>query len=324
MVGEMGQRQVSVVVVSYNTREQLRRCLAAIEPEHEIVVVDNASSDGSAAMVAADFPHATLIENGQNKGFGAANNQGMDRATGDLILLLNSDCYAEPGAIARLAGAFQDPGVVAAGGQLSHMDGRLQESVAGPLTLWNVFLEQTLMEIPLRPIGWGYWRTLAKLTEWASRSRQGPLVGVPVHQVMGACLMLRPLERFDERFFLYCEDTELCLRLRRRGLILYVPKARFAHELGSSSAGEHRWRSVALYNRGKELYFEIHGGAASAATCLLLDRLGALLRFAVWGTTTLLTLGMAPPLRNRMRLFWRVLTAPRKGPRPDRPRAPRP
>ncbi|MEZ5163764.1 MAG: hypothetical protein R2688_08430 [Fimbriimonadaceae bacterium] len=67
---------------------------------------------------------------------------------------------------------------------------------------------------------------------------------------MGACLMLRPVERFDERFFLYCEDTELCHRLAQRGKIMYAPEAEFVHELGASSTTT-RWESIARYNRGK-------------------------------------------------------------------------
>src|SRR5205823_6671885 len=99
-----------------------------------------------------------------------------------------------------------------------------------------------------------------------------------VPQVMGACLMIRPLAKFDERYFLYCEDTDLCLRLHRFGEILWVPAARFTHELGSSSVGASRWSSVAAYNRSKELYFSIWRGSTSAAVCWLIDRFGAILR----------------------------------------------
>src|SRR5687768_17054367 len=97
---------ISVVVVSYNTREKLRLCLACIEPEHEIVVVGHASRDGSGAMVREAFPHVRLIGSENNAGFGIANNEGMGIARGELLLLLNSDCYAAPGAIEALAGVF--------------------------------------------------------------------------------------------------------------------------------------------------------------------------------------------------------------------------
>ncbi|HWA82350.1 MAG TPA: glycosyltransferase family 2 protein [Fimbriimonadaceae bacterium] len=300
------QSQVSVVVVSFNTREKLRRCLSCIESRHEVVVVDNGSQDGSAEMVRAEFPDAKLIENSGNVGFGPANNQGIDLASRPLVLLLNSDCYASHGAIDLLSGAFAEPSVVAAGGKLLNPDGSLQESVAGPLTLWAVFLEQTYLE---RVAGVGkYWRTRQILT------RSNIPASLEVDQVMGACLMMRPGERFDERFFLYCEDTELCLRLRRHGRIVYVPGAQFTHELGSSSVGASRWLSVARYNRGKELFFAIHRGPLACALCWLFDRLGAFLRLLVYSLLVAATLGQRKEWRPRPALWLHVLTASLRGP----------
>lgn len=295
---------VSVVVVSYNTKDKLRRCLSCIEPRHEVIVVDNGSADGSVAIVKSEFPNVRLIENSGNVGFGPANNQGIDLASRPLVLLLNSDCYAWPGAIDALATLFDDPSVVAAGGKLLNPDGSLQESVAGPLTLGAVFLEQTHLE---RLAGSKkYWRTGILLTRDAAT--------FDVDQVMGACLMMRAVERFDERFFLYCEDTELCLRLRRHGRILYVPGAQFTHELGSSSDGASRWLAVARYNRGKELYFAIHGGRIASALCWLIDRDGALLRLLLYLILVAGTLGQKKEWRSRPALWFRVLTASLRGP----------
>jgi GT2 family glycosyltransferase len=297
-----------VIVVSFNTREKLRRCLSQIEPHHEIVVVDNASEDGSVEMVRADFPHVHLIASPTNLGFGRANNLGCDHANGDLILFLNSDAYADPGAIDRLAAVFADPRTVAAGGRLLNPDGTLQESVAGHLTLRAVFLEQTLLEPVLRRRNLGYWRTRATLKR---AEEEGP---VPVPQVMGACVMVRaekgqPRERFDERYFLYCEDTDLCYRLERHGQIVYDPSAAFIHDLGSSSAKDPA-RGVIRYNRGKELYFRIHHGSLAAGVCWAFDRLGALLRLVAWSVISL----VKPKARGQVRLFWRVLTD--RGPDP--------
>jgi N-acetylglucosaminyl-diphospho-decaprenol L-rhamnosyltransferase len=300
----MALSRVSVVVVSYNTREKLHRCLTCIEPEHELIVVDNASADGSAEMVAAEFPNVKLVRNRTNRGFGGANNQGLDLATRELILFLNSDAYAEQGAIDRLAKEFVGPGIVGAGGQLLNPDGSRQLSSANQLTLWAVICEQLYLEklAPQSVILSPYWNS----NKIGSQT-------TPVTQVMGACLMIRSRERFDERFFLYCEDTELCYRLRRHGKILYVPEARFTHELGSSSAAE-RWRAIARYNRGKELFFRIHHGPFSMATCWLLDRIGALLRLVIWGLSALFTFGRKPRLIEQAKTFWRVLAAPLTGP----------
>ncbi len=319
--------RVSVVIVSFNTRDKLRRCLSCIEPEHDVIVVDNASTDGSPQMVGKEFDHRRLIENTQNVGFGAANNQGMAVARRELVLFLNSDCYAAPGAIAKLSTALDNFSVVGAGGKLLNPDGSLHESVAGPLTLWAVFLEQSYLE----KLFGGYWRTKQALQRagegeepratgrgGVARSESVGETGIAeVVQVMGACLMIRPVETFDERFFLYCEDTDLCLRLKKHGSIVYVPAADFTHELGSSSVGSARWLSVARYNRGKELYFAIHRGNAASVVCWLLNRKGAFLRLAAYGLATLGTLGINALLRQRVALWWRVLTAPRLG--PDRP-----
>jgi len=257
---------VTVVVVSYNTRDKLRRCLSALKGVRA-VVVDNGSTDGSVEMVAAEFSDITLIPNGANLGFARANNLGAERATTPLVLFLNSDAYADPEAIDRLSNAFDDPSVVAVGGRLRNPDGSLQESVASPLNLKAVFLEQTLLE---RVFG-GYWRT-------RSLPRDRPS---EVEQVMGACLMVRHgLESWDERYFLYVEDTDLCLRLRRHGRILYIPDAGFEHELGSSSLAE-PWRGIARYNAGKELFFRLHHGIFHSYLCWAFDRVGALLRIVL-------------------------------------------
>lgn len=290
---------VSVIEVSFNTIDFLRTCLASLGEADEVIVVDNASHDGSSEMVEREFPGVRLIRNERNLGFGTANNRGIEVASSDLVLLLNSDAYARPEAIRKLAKVFDDPKVVAAGGRLLNPDGTLQNSTAKRLTLWVVFCEQLYLERLFR----AYWTTASLPQDRPSETEQ----------VMGACLMMRPIERFDERFFLYCEDTELCTRLRRHGVILYVPDAEFVHELGaSSSAG--RWRSVARYNRGKELYFAIHHGPASMIACFLLNRFGALLRLTVWGIPTVLTLGLVGRFRSKAGLFARVLVAPLRGP----------
>ncbi|RYG36860.1 glycosyltransferase [bacterium] len=260
--------QVTAVVVSYNTADKLRRCLQALQGV-PAVVIDNDSQDGSVAMIRTEFPLVQVIANRDNRGFSAANNQGLSLVQTPLTLFINSDAYADPGAIGALAAVFEDAGVVAAGGRLRNPDGSLQESVAKMLTLRGVFLEQTLLE----KIFGGFWIT---------RSLGGT---VEVPQVMGACLMartadLKEIGGWDERYFLYCEDTDLCLRLSKLGRIIWVEAAGFEHELGSSSRRE-PWRGIARYNRGKETFFRIHHGPLASGVCWSLDRMGALLRMAV-------------------------------------------
>lgn len=296
---------VTVVVVSFNTQDHLRRCLASLGPGIPIVVVDNASDDGSPEMVRREFPHVQLIALDCNVGFGAANNLGIARATTPLILLLNSDAEARPGSIRCLADVFvQFPDAVAAGGRLEFPDGRMQMSSSGPLTLWAVFCEQLFIEPALRWFGLpGYWNSHRYRTT------------TPVTQVMGACLMMKPIERFNPDYFLYCEDTDLCHRLKRHGNIFYCPEAVFTHALGGSSPSVSRWLSVARYNAGKELYFRLHHGRIAASICWVLNRLGALIRLAIWLVLTLVTLGSIDAFRRKLVIFARVLTAPVAGPK---------
>jgi GT2 family glycosyltransferase len=298
----MAGPSVSVLIVSFNTREKLRRCLEALGVGSEIIVYDNASLDGSAQMVRETFPHVHLILGNENIGFGPANNRAAEHATGKLLLYLNSDAYAEPGAVGTLARCFDEPGIAAAGGRLLNPDGSLQNSTANKLTLWALICEQTGLERFVH----AYWTTPRLLAQW--QATQAPQ---PSEQVMGACLMTRASfgERFDERFFLYCEDTDLCARLRKRGSIVYEPSAQFTHDLGSSSAAN-RWLAVCRYNRGKELYFRIHHGAGAAFACLIIDRIGAAARLALWSLASVLTLLTRPRFREQASLFAKVLFAP--------------
>jgi GT2 family glycosyltransferase len=294
--------RLSVIVVSYNTRDLLGRCLESLGEADEVVVVDNASADGSAEMVASRFPSVRLVRNSSNRGFGAANNQGLDLVTGELVLFLNSDAVARPGALRGLVSVMDSHAdVVACGGRLESADGRLQESCANALTLWALFCEQTYLEklFPRSRLFSPYWVS--------SRLLSAPRELHDVEQVMGACLMVRPVERFDERFFLYCEDTELCRRLRRRGRIVWVPGAVFEHALGASSQA--RWEAVARYNRGKELYFLIHFGRTTAVVAFLIDRAGALARLLVWSLASVVTLFFVRSVRERAWMWVRVLFA---------------
>ncbi|OYT75574.1 MAG: glycosyl transferase, partial [Armatimonadetes bacterium JP3_11] len=231
---------LSIIIVSYNTRELLRECLESLRgAAAEIIVIDNASPDGSASMVAECFPKVRLIANSENRGFGAACNQGLQIAQGRYALILNADIRAEAGAIQRLV-AFMDahPDAAACGGQLRYPDGRIQPSCARELTLWWVFCEQSMLAklFPRTRLFGGYWRTY-----WDFSST------IETEQVMGACMMLRrPFPLFDESYFLYCEDTDLCYRIRQAGgKIYYVHDAVFVHHLGAS--GEPQRAAMVIY-----------------------------------------------------------------------------
>jgi len=299
---------VSVIIVSYNTRELLRECIESILCEQgdglavEVIVVDNASADSSAAMVAERFPQVRQIANPDNRGFGAACNQGLEVARGRYALILNADIRAQPGALQRLVG-FMDahPDAAVCGGQLRYPDGRIQPSCARDLTLWWVFCEQSMLAklFPRTRLFGGYWRT-----HWDFSAT------IETEQVMGACMMLRrPFPRFDEDYFLYCEDTDLCYRVRQAGgKIYYVHDAVFVHHLGASGESQ-RAQMVIYYNRGKERYFRKFHGAWQARVCRWLNKGGALLRVLLGLGGVVLTLGRHAGFRRYAATFWQVWRA---------------
>lgn len=290
----MPKLPVTAIIVSYNTRDHLLVCLGSLGECAEVIVVDNASTDGSADAVVAAAPDVVLIQNEVNRGFGVACNQGLKQASHDLRLLLNSDAAATPGAIGLLVEAMADPRVVAVGGNLGH------PSACSKLTLWRVFCEQFFLEklIPWSKLTNGYW-----LNRWLPVDAASS-----VAQVMGACLMMRSGFTFDEEYFLYCEDTELCHRMKLAGEILYEPRAKFHHALGQSTAMR-RWWAVAMYNAGKERFFRQHCSRVQGALVFALNRLGALLRLLVWSAAS-----STPKGRAQASLFWKVLTCPVRGP----------
>ncbi len=145
------EMHLSIIIVSYNTRDDLRACLESlqvVQPAPEIIVVDNASSDGSADMVRAEFPHVRLLAQARNTWFCGGNNIGIQAATGDYILLLNPDTIVQPGALERLT-AFLDshPDYTGATAQLRYPDGSIQRTCSHIPTYAYLLLEHT-------PLGW--------------------------------------------------------------------------------------------------------------------------------------------------------------------------
>lgn len=224
---------------------------------------------------------------------------GLEVAQGRYALILNADIRAQPGALQRLVG-FMDahPDATVCGGQLRYPDGRIQPSCARDLTLWWVFCEQSMLAklFPRTRLFGGYWRT-----HWDFSAT------IETEQVMGACMMLRrPFPRFDEDYFLYCEDTDLCYRVRQAGgKIYYVHDAVFVHHLGASGEPQ-RAQMVVYYNRGKERYFRKFHGAWQARVCRWLNKGGALLRVLLGLGGVVLTLGRHAGFRRYAATFWQV------------------
>lgn len=247
---------VSVVVVSFNTRDDLLRCLqslATVTIPLEALVVDNASHDGSPAAVRAAFPDVRVLENGENVGFGRACNRGIREARGEMVLLLNSDAEVCPGAVEALVEALRTrPEAAIAGPRTVGSDGTPQVSFGPDLTPWSEWTQARLVRGVRR-------RDPAALREAARRSAQDGAVD----WVSGACLLARRavLEAaggFDEAFFLYEEDADLCRRVREAGhRVVHVPAAVVVHHLGRSMAQAPE-RAREEYDRSHLLYYRKH------------------------------------------------------------------
>lgn len=312
----MAKPRISVIIVSYNTADLLRDCLASLarQPERlEIVVVDNASSDDSVGMVKREFPHVVLIKNQQNRGFAAANNQGFAEATGQYILMLNSDCEIPEtngestlSALVRTLETQPDVGVVAP--RLQNGDGTVQQSATwSEPTLLTEFYEYTLLN-----------RILYKLFP----SRRYPGKRLLSHQelgtshdvadLLGACLLFRAslletVGTLDERFFLFLEETDFNRRVRATGLSLrYQPETTVIHHWGSSvdQAGTLR-RRFALYFPSLYTYWRKHHSAAYAAAGYLITLVGSLTTYLVaW---LLLVPGLISPGLCRLSVSLRAI-----------------
>jgi hypothetical protein len=271
---------VAVVVVSYEAREPLLACLASVRAHaglpHEIVVVDNASTDGSADAVRSGHPEARLLANARNVGFARACNQGWRATRAPLVLFLNPDAEIGPGAVAALAGVVERrPDVGAAGPRTRSGDDAIQVSTGPDLSLLSEAVQHRLVRgVARRDPG-----ALAAAEARHAAERE-------VDWVSGACLLARrtALEAvggFDEAFFLYEEDADLCRRLRAAGFrVVHTPAAEVRHALGRSMSRA-PLRARLAYHRSHLLYYRKHNGLASrAALRLLLAARGAVVWLA--------------------------------------------
>jgi GT2 family glycosyltransferase len=262
---------VAVVVVNYNTREYLRQCLETILPEApcEAIVVDNGSSDGSAEMVRTCYPTVTLHDNGWNRGYGAAANQGITGCTAEYILLLNSDTRLPTGALRALSTYLeQNARVAVVGPRLINSDGSLQTSCYPfPGTLkWFLHYELSGQLIRRVPILRDYQQRV-----WPHSQPQ------TVPWVMGAALLIRrtafeAVGGFDESFFMYCEETDLCYRLKAADWqVHYAPVATVVH-VGQASTNQYRTQMAVQHIASRLLFYQKHYSRLRLAVLSLMIR----------------------------------------------------
>ena len=228
----------TVVIVSWNTREILRDCLQSVfgqtkDIAFEVIVVDNHSQDGSVEMVRKTFPQARVIANTTNRGFAAANNQGIDIAEGRYVLLLNSDTVVLDGAIQKIV-AFADarPEAGVFGCRVLNSDRTLQPTCFMYPSLLNMFLSSTYL-YKLFPRNRFFGRE--RMTWWDRSDER------EVEVVTGCFIMVRrkaidQVGLLDENFFMYGEETDWCWRFNRAGWkVLFTPESKIIHIGGQSS-----------------------------------------------------------------------------------------
>lgn len=254
--------QASVILVNYNAGPELEVALKSVADElagesWEAVVVDNASTDGSVGVVERFAPHARVLENRENVGFARGVNQGLAATTGPLVLIMNPDCKLAPGAFDTLRRDLgRSDRVAIAGPRILNPDGSLQGSARGDPDMLTGLFGRTAL---LRRVFPGFAVSRRNVVDAAVADG----VSVEVDWVSGACLLARrnalaEINGFDERYFLYWEDADLCRRLRGRGYrIHYVPAATAVHRVGHSSR-EVRSSAIRAFHESAYLYYATH------------------------------------------------------------------
>jgi GT2 family glycosyltransferase len=291
---------LSIIIVNWNTRDYLLRCLRSVfrmreRESREVIVVDNSSRDGSVEEVKRLFPGIDLIVNEQNFGFAKATNQGIKHSSGTFVLLLNPDTEVPDGSIERLVAFMRNyPDAGIAGAQLLNEDGSRQNSIANFPSLATEILNKSLLR-----------RLFPQRYPGKEREYSGP---IEVDSVIGACMLVRrqAMEKvgiLDEDYFLFLEETDWCYRMKNAGWKVYhVPQAEIVHFQGRGAESRKKEAKVEYYtsryqffkkNRGRLWWF------------LLLVGLMAKLKIELFSMVVvcLLTLFRVKKWRDRLSIY---------------------
>lgn len=236
----MNRCQLSIIIVNYNTCQLLDDCLASLQAAEapaggmEIIVVDNASSDGSVQMVQQKYPAVHCVASAENLGFSAGNNRGLAEANGDFVLFLNSDTRVDAHALTRpLAYLADHSNVGALTVRLVYPDGRRDpDNHRGFPTPWNAFCHFTGLSklFPTDPRFNGYFHSYA---DFSQTHTVDVIAGSFMMMPMMLCL---ELGAWDDTYFFYGEDIDFCYRIRQAGYdIVYYPHVEVLHYKGASS-----------------------------------------------------------------------------------------
>jgi len=275
---------LSIIIINWNSKAYLRECLKSLAGsanilECEILVIDNASYDGSALMVATEFPRVTFIQSDRNLGFSGGNNRAARQAKGDFLLFLNPDTVGEGDALVKLVQTLRrlpDAGIV--GARLLNSDRTLQTSCVQSFpTVVNQVLDCELLR-----------RCFPRSSLWGMAALFGDsLEPVPVEAISGACLMIKRevferLGGFDERYFMYSEDIDLGFKVHQAGYkCYYMPTATVIHHGGGCSRNARSAFSNVMIRESVYRFMRLHRGRLAAGCFRLSIGISALLRLPV-------------------------------------------
>jgi len=299
---------ISIIIVNWNVKDLLRQCLQSlfageVQGGLEVIVVDSASSDGSAEMVKQEFPQAALIASDENLGFARGNNVGAAKATGDALFLLNPDTRLEPDTLATLQNYLQShPTVGAVAPQLLWPDGSAQSSRRRFPTIGTLFWESTLLH---------QWFPHNKFARYYHFDDIPPTEIARVDWAVGAALFIRrevweQVGGLDETLFMYFEETDWQRRVAESNWeIHYLPAAKVTHYEGQSSGQIFAARTI-RFQRSKIRYAGKWFGRGWAATLRVF--LWLTFAFQLGEETVKWVVGHKRPLRReRMTAYWEVL-----------------
>ena len=318
---------LSILIVSWNVRELLRKCLysvisnqysvssnqtpdSSLNTEHcslntEVIVVDNCSSDGSVEMLRSEFPNVHLIGNSENVGFTRANNQALAMAQGRYLFLLNPDTEVGPGALSALV-AYMDahPRVGMIGPQLRYGDGSIQSSRRRFPTLATAFLESTKLQ--------QWFPHNRVLTHYYMRDTDDSATQ-EVDWINGSAMFTRrevydQVGGLDEAFFMYSEELDWCFRIKQAGWqIVYLPSAQITHYEGKSSEQVVAKRDIYFHSSKIRFFRKYHGALVAQvlrAFLLMMFAFQIVEEGAKW------LLGHKRAMRAaRVKAYWQVLAS---------------
>ncbi len=294
---------ISFIIVNWNTKDLLRDCLESIIKTvdvlaYEVIVVDNASKDGSVEMLSEQYPQVKAIANSENRGFGAANNQGFAAMKGKYALLINTDAVLTAGAVQKLwAFAEAHPEAAIVCGQLLNADGSKQNSIASFPTLLSLATNTSLLEY-LFP-----GRYPSKRYE-----HKEPL---EVDSAVGACMMIRKkaldeVSFFDERYFFFFEETDMAYAMKKAGWRIYqVPDALTYHLQGQSIG--HNSRSRIEFYRSRYQFLRKWKTKTYCGLASMIIFVRLVLTFLLNALGVVATLGLVKNIRQKTGVYLDII-----------------